>query len=196
MSQSPGIHPRTPDKRTKHDASSYTGMAAEHHEADAPALLSDEDAERQQQCASAGNAKDVGRGDCRDLPKTSRCWRCVAKANAAKPARHSAKTRGESFRSLAGGDGDRSLPVRLAHGPRDGSMPGRAYRQDRVENASAQHMISMPANTQSPSTKLRHSGRCVVSALRTGNRNSSAEAAHNCSTQADLRRTQQGMQQR
>ena len=47
-------------------------------------------------------------------------------------------------------------------------------------------MISMPAKTQSPSARLCHNGRCVVSALRTGNRNSSADAAHNCSTQADL----------
>ena len=47
-------------------------------------------------------------------------------------------------------------------------------------------MISIPAKIQSPSARLRHSGRCVVSALRTGSRNSSADAAHNCSTQADL----------
>ncbi|MCA1377085.1 MULTISPECIES: hypothetical protein [unclassified Bradyrhizobium] len=48
----------------------------------------------------------------------------------------------------------------------------RAVRTARTtwSSASAQHVTSMPANTQSPCVRLCHSGRCVVSALRTGNR--------------------------
>src|SRR6185436_18777906 len=66
--------------------------------------------------------------------------------------------------------------------------PCRAVRIAKIawSEASAQHMRSIPAKTQSPSARLRHNGSCVVKALRTGNRNSSADAAHNCSTQADL----------
>jgi hypothetical protein len=36
-------------------------MTAEHHQAEAPALLRDKDAERKGQCASADKAKDVCR---------------------------------------------------------------------------------------------------------------------------------------
>ncbi len=50
------------DKRTVHDSGSETGMAAEHHEPEAPAHPSDKNPEREQQSASADNPKNVGRG--------------------------------------------------------------------------------------------------------------------------------------
>ena len=46
-------------------------------------------------------------------------------------------------------------------------------------------MMSIPAKTKSPSTRLCHSGRCVVSALDRQQKQQ-PDAAHNCSTQADL----------
>jgi hypothetical protein len=55
------------DKPTKHDTGSNAGVTAEYHEANAPALPSDKNAECKQQGASAGNAKDV----CSGQPKRS-----------------------------------------------------------------------------------------------------------------------------
>jgi hypothetical protein len=56
------MRPHESDKHAIHEAGSQTGMAAEHHEPKAPAVLRDEDAERRQQSANAGNAKAVCRG--------------------------------------------------------------------------------------------------------------------------------------
>jgi hypothetical protein len=59
VSQFASKDPRLSDKRTKHYTGSYAGMTAEHHQANAPAVPGDKDAERAQQSAGAGNAERV-----------------------------------------------------------------------------------------------------------------------------------------
>ena len=188
------------DKRAQHETGGNAGLSAEDHEAKAPALSRRQGsraptAARRRRKREAAYVVVIGSG----LPMISRCWRRTANASAAKPARHSAKAQQMAHRAPSlGRDGDRSLPSGLALGP------GRRAACRAVRIAKARHGAKPAPSTscrcrRRPSRlrrRLCHSGRCVVSAFRTGSRNSSADAVHNCSTQAAFAGRSEGMQQR
>src|SRR5262249_4834317 len=165
----------------------HTGMAAEYYEAKAPAVPGDKNAEREQQGASTASAKTV----CRGKPQRATEDIALLATRCKRQRRKTCQTKQEGKQGIHLAPSPEATVIgacRFALRTDCSNTPCRAVRiaSTAWSKASAQHMRSTPAKTQSPSARLCHSGRFVVSALRTGSRNSSADAAHNCSTQADL----------